>query len=150
MVRCMVAAGAIALCAAGCSSVDLGTPPADVNACRPGQQFFVDEIWPNVIDKSYNGKKCSDSGCHGPATTTRLRFVPVPPPQAPPLPPVPVPLVGEWAANYIFASESMQCTNAMGSGLYLKPTNQVVHSGGKLFERDSLEAAAILMWVTQP
>jgi hypothetical protein len=135
-----VASGSVML---GCTSVDLGTPPADVNACRPGQQFFADQIWPMVLDKDYSGVKCSDSGCHGPATTTPLRLLPV-------QPPAPIPLTGDWAANYIAASEEMQCTNVRGSALFVNPTGQVVHGGKKLFDANSPEATLLEMWVTQP
>ena len=144
----LVATAAAASVAAGCTSVDLGTPPADVNACRPGQQFFVDQIWPEVLDMDYSGKRCSNDGCHGPSTSTALRLVPVPPPPASGV--VPVPLMGEWLSNYISVSENMQCTNVEGSALLLYPTNQVVHAGGKLFDRNSTEAGLIEMWVTQP
>ena len=64
---------ALALAAGACTTVDLGTPPADVNACRPGQQFFVDQIWPEILDKDYSGVHCSDSGCHGPVTFQQLQ-----------------------------------------------------------------------------
>ena len=32
-----------------CETVDLGAPPADVNACRPSEAYFVTDVWPNVL-----------------------------------------------------------------------------------------------------
>jgi len=143
LVAVALVAAAAAAAAGGCTSVDLGTPPADVNACRPGQQFFVDQIWPNILDMDYGGKHCSDGGCHGPSTTTPLRLVPVTPPAA-------IPLTGDWLSNYIAASEEMQCTNVRGSSLFIYPTGKVIHGGGKLFDANGTEAGLLEMWVTQP
>ena len=44
--RAVAAAAVLAVVSAtgGCSTVDLGDPPADVNACRPSQQYFYDQI----------------------------------------------------------------------------------------------------------
>ena len=43
--------------AAGCSTVNLGDPPADVNACRPSQDFFANGgMWDMFLDKDYGGK----------------------------------------------------------------------------------------------
>jgi hypothetical protein len=127
--------------AAGCSTVDLGTPPADVNACRPGQQFFVDEIWPNFLAKDYGGKHCYDSSCHngGKALT-------IPPPTNPPA----IPFPPDWAANYKSASENMQCSNVRSSPLLTNPSGVVPHGGGKLIDPNGPEATLIQMWVTQP
>ena len=64
--RALLAAAVVsALSVVACETVDLGKPPADINACRPSQAFFTTEIWPNFLTKDYGGKHCCDSTCHG-------------------------------------------------------------------------------------
>src|SRR5207253_5779326 len=46
-----------------CDTVDLGPALADVNACRPSQSFFTEQIWPNFLAKDYGGKHCYDARC---------------------------------------------------------------------------------------
>lgn len=142
----VVAAGAGAVGAGaltGCSSVDLGDPPADINACRPSQSFFVDEIWPNFLDKDYSGKKCADSSCHAASAGRPLSLVV-------PLTPGTVPLMDAWAANYRSVTENMQCSNVRSSPLLTNPAGLVTHGGGKLIEPTGDEATLIEMWVTAP
>ena len=124
-----------ALLVTACTSVDLGEPPADVNACRPSQPFFVTEIWPNVLDKDYGGKHCADATCHDPASGRPLSLkMPKPPRRCrSPSPP-------DWAANYRSVTENMQCSNVRSSPLLINPTGQVTHGGGKLFEPNGPEA----------
>ncbi|MDB4981512.1 MAG: hypothetical protein JWM82_2264, partial [Myxococcales bacterium] len=126
-----------------CQTVDLGTPPSDINACRPSQQYFIDEIWPNVLNKDYGGKTCADAKCHDPGSGRPLTLVPPRDPGAIPLPP-------EWAANYRSASEQMNCSNVTSSELLVLPTGQRVHGGGTLFSLTDPEAGKIQMWVTAP
>ena len=128
---------------AGCTSVDLGDPPADVNACRPSQAFFVDQIWPNVLDKDYSGRKCADSGCHGQSAGRPLTLLD-------PEPTATTPLTMNWAANYRSVTEQMQCTNVDSSPLFVLPTGMKQHGGQKLFDSTSPEALLILMWVSAP
>jgi hypothetical protein len=133
-------AGALAL---GCTSVDLGDPPADVNACRPSQAFFVDEIWPNFLDKDYGGRRCADGACHGPAAGRPLTLL---------IPEVvaTTPLTMNWAANYRSATENMQCSQVDSSALLRNPSGQVTHGGGKLIEPNGPEATLLEMWVIAP
>ena len=70
----ILAVAALALLGA-CQTVDLGTPPADVNACEPGQQWFIDQVWPNFLGADYNGTHCYDSNCHGPNPKGQLALV---------------------------------------------------------------------------
>jgi hypothetical protein len=128
---------------AGCESVDLGTPPADVNACRPGQQFFVDQIWPNFLDRDYGGRRCADAGCHD-APSGRF-FVLLTPTAA-----GTVPLTGEWEANYLSAANQMNCSNVGASVLFNKPSASVPHGGQRLIDPAGAEADLIRMWVSQP
>jgi hypothetical protein len=74
------------LCLAACDTVDVGDPPADVNACRPSQRFFYERIWPEFLGKDHGGKHCSDSRCHD-ASSSRLLVLP--PPQS--IPDLPLP-----------------------------------------------------------
>jgi hypothetical protein len=141
----LVLAGALTA-GVGCSIVDLGDPPADVNACQPPQEFFVTDIWPNYLAKSYGGKTCADANCHGTGTSSALRLV------ADPKTPNPVtfPLVGgtDWFANYNSASQSMNCTDVTGSALYTTPSGiDSSHGGGMLFSAGGPEFDLLQQWV---
>ena len=129
----------------GCETVDLGEPPADVNACRPSQQYFIDEIWPNFLYKDGypNGVHCYDASCHGALAPNALDLV---------VPNVPgaVPLTGDWAANYMATTEEMSCSNVAASKLLEYPAGIRNHGGGKLIEPDGPEATLIKMWISQP
>jgi hypothetical protein len=132
--------------AAGCSTVDLGDPPADVNACRPSQDFFANGgIWDMFLNQDYSGRKCSDSSCHADGAGRPLSLK-VPEPGTP----VPLPLPANWMANYISATEQMQCSNVTSSPLLANPSGIVTHGGGKLIDPKGPEATLIIMWVTAP
>ena len=139
----MFVAAALPLVGAACDTVDLGPPPADVNACRPSQQFFNDQIWPNFLSRDYGGKHCSDGRCHDAASAQSLKL---PPPTSPPA----VPLPSDWFAIYKSATEQMHCTGATTSPLLIYPDGQVTHGGGTLIAPDGPEAALVEMWVTAP
>ena len=47
------------LLVAGCNTVDVGPPLADVNACRPSPTFFVEQVWPNFLAQDHNGNPYS-------------------------------------------------------------------------------------------
>jgi hypothetical protein len=136
-----VLAGACAL--GGCHTVDLGTPPPDVNACRPGQQWFIDQIWPMVLAGDYGGKHCYDSQCHGGGSVNLLRL-------SVPAGPGMIPLPMDWNDDYVAASNEMNCSNVDASNLLLKPTGTTTHGGGMLFAPDAMQAMLIKMWVTMP
>lgn len=136
---------------AACQTVDLGAPPADINACRPSQTYFVQEIWPNVLAKDYGGKHCFDSNCHDPVSQKGgLGFIPNPQPPLDPTMAPPLPLPDDWAKNYRVTSEQMTCSDATASNLIIYPTATTMHGGGKLFDTNSPEAQKIEMWVTAP
>ena len=141
---CYIAAAcAGAAAAAACQTVDLGDPPADINLCRPGQQFFVDQIWPNFLAKDYGGKHCYDGGCHDGVTGGSLALhVPTNPPA--------VPLPMDWLANYTSASQLMNCSNVKASRLLAFPSGGLGHGGGMLIQPDGPEALLVQMWVSQP
>ena len=143
-----------ALATLGCYTVDLGEPPADINACRPSQSYFVygtasdggtnKGIWQDVLNKDYGGRKCHDSNCHGPGATNSLRLtVPtcVPPACMPP-----IPLTAEWADNYRATAEQMNCSNVAASRLLALPSGLQSHGGNKLFEPNGTEADVIIGW----
>jgi hypothetical protein len=127
---------------AACETVDLGTPPADVNACQPGRQFFIDDIWPMILAKDYAGKHCYDSQCHGSASTNSLKL-------AVPVETGALPFPTDWESNYRATSQQMNCSNVAASKLLMIPTS-ANHGGGMLFTPTGPEAMLIQMWVTQP
>ena len=139
----LAAAIATALSVVACETVDLGKPPADINACRPSQQFFVDEIWPNFLAKDYGGKHCYDATCHGALAPNALDMV------VPTTTPT-IPLTGDWATNYMTVTEEMSCSNVGASKLLEYPSGIRLHGGGKLIEPDGPEATLIKMWISQP
>ena len=127
---------------AGCDTVDLGDPPADVNACRPSQRFFYERVWPEFLSKDYGGKHCSDSRCHDVASPRQLRL---PPPTSAPM----LPLPPDWAAIYKSATEQLSCTSPSTSTLINRPSS-AGHGGGQLFTLGGEESTLIQMWVTAP
>ncbi len=126
-----------------CQTVDLGSPPADVNACRPSQQFFVDEIWPNVLAQSYGGKHCYDATCHDPGTGRRPSFIANPQPLVPTLP-----LPDDWAMNYLKAADEMNCSSPGNSPLIEYGEGGMGHPGGALFKNTDPQETKLRMWVT--
>lgn len=149
--KLLAAAALPALVAVACETVDLGLPPADINACRPSQDFFVKEIWPNFLNKDYGGKHCWDSTCHGDLAPNALDLIKVPdydPTDRNMLPPLP--LMGDFATNYVTVTEEMNCSNVAASKLLEYPAGIRVHGGGKLIEPDGPEATLIKMWISQP
>lgn len=143
----LLALGMTAAAGVGCETVDLGQPPSDVNACRPSQQWFVDQIWPNFLAKDgyAGGVHCYDAACHGALAPNPLDLT-VPDPSVTPT----VPLTGVWATNYMSVTEEMSCSNVASSKLLELPAGIKVHGGGKLIEPDGPEATLIKMWISQP
>jgi hypothetical protein len=142
----LLAAAAAPLLASGaCETVDLGDPPADINSCRPSQQWFIDQIWPNVLanDTYPNGVHCYDSTCHGALAPNALDLIF-------PTSGGTVPLMAEWADNYMSVTEEMNCANVAASRLLEYPSGLRTHGGGKLFEPTGNEAMLIKMWISQP
>jgi hypothetical protein len=137
------AVGAAAAIAAlggwACETVDLGSPPADINACRPDPQFFYDRVWPEYLGREVSGKRCNDSGCHDSGSPRQLR---IPAPTSTPS----LPLPADWAAAYKSVTEQMSCTNVSSSPLVDRPS-RLDHGGGKLIEPDGPEVELIRMWV---
>jgi hypothetical protein len=143
------------LAAPACHSVDLGSPPADVNACRPSQAYFATNIAPDVLFKDYaGGKHCYDSACHGDASNNSLKLTLPAMPTAyaadgGTAPPNPLPMT-DWMPDYLATAQQMNCTNETASKLYRLPTGLQTHGGGMLFPSNGPEATEILMWVSQP
>ncbi|HEY4187156.1 MAG TPA: hypothetical protein VGP07_18920 [Polyangia bacterium] len=141
--RCSLAVAALLLVGA-CSTVDVGAPPADVNACRPSQRFFVEQVWPNYLTKDYGGKTCADANCHGAATSSALKL-----PTPTSTPEYPLLSGSDWFAAYLSASQEMSCTDVTGSPLYAKPSGLLAaHSGGTLFPPGGPEFDLLQQWVT--
>jgi hypothetical protein len=143
-----LALAAAALGAAlGCQTVDLGTPPADVNACEPGQQWFIDQVWPNFLGATYNNGvndvHCYDSNCHGPSPKGQLSLIV-------PVEPGAIPFPADWANNYLSASKLMNCSDPADSRLLILPEGGQVHGGGTLIMANGPEAMVVEQWVTMP
>ena len=128
---------------AGCGTVDVGPPLADVNACRPSQSYFVEQIWPNYLDKDYSGRHCSQSGCHDSGAGRQL--VLSAPPSA-----LALPLPSDWAAVYRSVTQQMLCTDVTSSPLIARPDGRQTHGGGKLIQPDGPEATLVKAWVSAP
>jgi hypothetical protein len=126
---------------AGCNTVDVGPPLADVNACRPSPSFFVEQIWPNFLSKDYGGKKCSDASCHDAGSGRQLVLTA-------PTSMGTVPLPSDWAIIYKSATEQLLCTNVDASPLLSRPDGQQTHGGGKLIDPGGAEATLVKMWVS--
>jgi hypothetical protein len=127
----------------GCQTVDLGAPPADVNVCEPGQQWFIDQIWPNFLGADYGGKHCYDATCH--ATGSRNGLI-----LTVPVEPGAIPFPADWAANYASAANQMNCSLVDESRLLILPENLQVHGGGMLIMQNGPEAMLVEQWVTMP
>lgn len=125
---------------AGCNTVDVGPPLADVNACRPSPGFFVEQIWPNFLGKDYGGKRCSDASCHDAGSGRQLVLTP-------PTSAGTVPLPADWAMIYKSATEQLLCTNVESSPLLTRPDGRQTHGGGKLIDPQGAEAMLVKMWV---
>jgi hypothetical protein len=142
--RSVVLLGAVAVAIGGCSTVDVGAPPADINACRPSQSYFVNEVWPNYLTKDYGGKTCADANCHGAGASSALK---IPTPTS--IPSLPLLSGSDWFADYLSASQEMSCTDVTGSPLYEKPAGLLSsHSGGTLFAPGGPEFDLLQAWVT--
>jgi hypothetical protein len=130
------------LALAACDTVDIGEPLADVNACRPSQAFFVSDVWPNFLAKTYEGgKRCSNSGCHDSGSARQLVLTPPTSAPATPLPP-------DWVALYKSVTEQLLCTNVSASPLLAKPDGRQSHGGLKIIEPEGPEAMLVKMWVS--
>jgi hypothetical protein len=132
----------VALLLGACGNVDPGTPPADINACRPDRQFFTERVWPEFLAKDYGGKKCGDARCHDALSGRQL--VVVPPTSAPA-----IPLPMDWDRLYRSVAEQLQCTNVDGSPLLTRPDGRQTHGGGKLIEPGGPEESVVRAWVGQ-
>jgi hypothetical protein len=142
-------AAAAATTGAACDTVDLGAPPADVNACRPSQSYFVTDVWPNVLNVPHGGKKCSDASCHDTVTAAGgFGLIANPQPALDPAMPPPMPLPDDWAMNYLKASQQMTCTDVAASNLIIYPTGMHMHGGGQLFTASSMEVTTLKDWVS--
>jgi len=148
MRRALLVAAVPLLLAVACETVDLGQPPSDINACRPSQAFFVDEIWPHFLAQDYGGMHCYDSTCHGGLAPNSLDLIFI----DPLLPPPAIPLTGDWANNYRTTTEQMNCANVAASKLIELPAAIKVHGCGcgALIQPDGPEATLIKAWVSQP
>src|SRR4029079_9885120 len=133
-----LAVPAVASQTIGCETVDLGEPPADGNDCRPSEQYFIDEVCQIYLsrDDYPTAVHCYDASCHGALAPNAMDLV---------VPTVPgaVPLIGDWAANYMAVTEEMSCVKAATRKRIELPAGLKVHGGGKLIEPDGPEATLV-------
>lgn len=144
-----VAAAAVILVAVSglaCGTVDVGDPPADVNACRPSQRFFVERVWPELLEKKFGAKSCVDGGCHG-AGSPRLLLLARPTSEAGDFTKPDWQMPPAWEMVYRATTEQLSCTNPTASALLTRPDGRQTHGGEKLFEPDGPEATLIKMWI---
>jgi hypothetical protein len=127
-----------------CETVDLGQPPSDINACRPSQQFFVDEIWPNFLAKDLRRQCTVRFDLPRRAGAQRAR------PHRPDRRRASDPADRRLGEQLPTATEQMNCSNVAASKLLELPPRIKVHGGGKLIQPDGPEATLIKAWVSQP
>jgi len=148
-----LAVGWLGLCAlgaaaaGGCSTIDNGDPPADVNACRPSQEFFYERICPEYLAASFGGKTCMDASCHGSMSSSALKITLASCTEDAP-PAVPFVSGSNWLSSYLSTARVMSCTDVSGAALYTNPSGQAMHPGGKLFEPGGPELDLLQAWVT--
>jgi hypothetical protein len=112
---------------------DGGPDGGGVVACAPldggGQMIrFTTDIQPDL-----DSFACSSTSCHG-------AMAPVQPPTL-----LQSRMAAAIDANYdAFVKEAMSGTDSLA---LTKPTNQVSHSGGKLFDKESTTYAKWLQWI---
>jgi hypothetical protein len=128
-----------------CSTVALDDPPAEVNACRPSQMFFVSDVWPRFLSQTYSGKTCGDASCHDVGSGRLLRIVD---PVSTTMPAFPLAVGSDWEVLYRSAAEQMFCSNALGSELFTRPAGLRTHGGGKMIEPTGPEGLLLEEWVS--
>lgn len=132
--------GAIAM--AACTTVHLDGPPAEVNACRPSQMFFVERIWPEFLAQSYNGQSCGGATCHDPVSGRALRVLM---PTSPPT--FPFPAQSDWETSYLSVTQQLNCSSVLGSELYTRPAGLRSQAHPRLIDPDGPEAVLLEQWV---
>ena len=135
-----------------CQTVKLGDPPADVNACQPGQQWFVNRIWPNFLGQDYGGKHCYDASCHGAGSTTAMTLTDISAEvqSLMSMTSLPNPLPPDVLADYTQAAQRMNCSDVLDSALLLLPEGFQVHGGGMLIMQGGPEEMVVKQWVMMP
>lgn len=125
---------AMAVVLTGCPDVDLGENPPDPPTCRPSESYFVDTIWPQMLDPADTSRSCvGAAGCH---RTTDGRG--------------PLRLdVSDPASNYQVVTRFLNCGSPLDSALWTKPVSGVdPHGGGDLFDASLLQDV-FLQWFNQ-
>ena len=96
-----------------------GKPPSDINACRPSQQYFVDRDLAELPGQGRLPGRRALLRCRLPRRAGAERAGPDRADD--PAGRLPIPLTGDWAANYMTVTEEMSCSNVASSKLLELP-----------------------------
>jgi hypothetical protein len=122
-----------ALALAGCPTVDLGDPPADIGVCNPakGLSYFISDIEPKYFFLPDTTKGCArDSSCHDQAHGLTLQRI-----------------EPNDQANYQISQIYLNCGDPMASPLLTKPLAGIDgHGGGDLFTTSDPQYMEFLNW----
>lgn len=127
---------------AACSTVHLEGPPAEVNACRPSQRFFVERIWPEFLAQSYSGQTCGGATCHDPVSGRALRVL-----MPASTPSFPFSAQSEWETSYLSVTQQLNCSSVLGSELFTRPAGLRSQAHPRLIDPDGPEALLLQQWV---
>jgi len=127
---------ALALCLAGCPTVDLGDTPTDINLCNPagGIDYFTSDVYPKYIRPTDGTNGCTKAGgCHNEAGGNALNFRTSP---------------QDDAFNFRQAQVFLNCGTPEMSQLLTKPLAGVdTHGGGNIYNStNDAEVQVFLGW----
>jgi hypothetical protein len=118
---------------AGCPTVDLGDPPADIGQCNPamGLPYFMTQIQPSYLKIGDATNGCAQSSfCHAEAHGLALD-----------------PTGMDVQANYRVSQGYLNCGDAMASPFLTRPLAGIDgHGGGDLFTTSDPQYMIFLNW----
>lgn len=137
MERCRLSAKRGLACAvitllAGCPTVELGDTPTEIGLCNPagGVAYFEQQIWPNIVTRSFGGRTCAQAGCHI-AGGNGLDY----------------PAVVDYPSAYRRTQLYLNCGTPAASLFLTKPLAGIdPHGGGDLFPNGDPSVQVFLDW----
>lgn len=127
----------------GCPTVDLGEPPPVPALCDPGINYYVEVVWPDLIEAGGAPERScvGESGCHRSADgRTALRFIDVDPGNP----------GGSHQQNYDVVKRFLNCGTPEASRFFTKPLAGIdAHGGPEPFAPGSEEEMKFLLWFAQ-